>query len=542
MLSFGRPVSIEVGSGSVKVAQLVVGRGSVRSIRFAREELPPNYRWEIGGDHAPLVAAMRRALDRARIRSRRAVLVIPRSQVTTRISAFPQADREELRRVVEYELADHIPLPIDQVVVDFQALGPSPEQAGLTDVLVVAGPQELAREYLRVADELGLRVVALTVDGLALHDLVRRVDAERDPTQLTVSLELGARATTINVSAGDRLRLTRSVGVGGHQLTRAVQEDLGVDVEPAERLKREEGLRLLSRDPRPPHVAAWLDGLIGEVRRSAFSFGPATVSRLIVTGGALATPGLKEALQAEFKVEPIPLSAEEVFPGSDLHGDGLEGANRCLLAIAGGLLAVGHSVWKISLLPAEVLRTRRGARLRRLAFAGAMAALLAMAGGYLFAARAVKLRSAAAGRLKEQERIADARKAQMEELRAERDRLGEQVASLTEVRIRRYAALELLRAIALYAPDEVVLTNFTFRREQPLEIVGKAPNAALVADLQNLLADSPLVREVSLRSWDRPTVRGNAADEVRFTMRARLWTEPEGAARGTRITPWGGAG
>ena len=540
MLPFARPVSIEIGSGSVRVAQLIEGRGGIRAVLFAEQQLPSDFRWDIGGDHSPLVAAIQQALDRAGIRSRRAVLVIPRGQVTARISAFPQVDRGELRRVVEYDLADHIPFPVDQVVVDFQPLGRSREQPGLTDALVVAAPKELVREYLRLAEDLGLRVVDLTVDGLALHDLVQLV--EREPVGLTVSLELDARATTINVSEDDRLRLTRSVAVGGRQLTRAIQEDFRVDVARAERLQREEGLRLLSRDPRPSHIAAWLDSFIGEVRRSAFSFSPAAISRILVVGAAATTPGLAEALQAEFGVEPIPLSAADLFPGSELRGDSLEVADRCLLAMAGGLRAVGRSTSTISLLPSEVLRARRGARVRRFAFVGTAVVVLAITGAYLFAARQLTLRKASVDRLKEQEQVADARREQIEALRAERNRLRGQLDSLADAQIRRYTALELLRAMALYAPDEVVLTNFTLRRDQPLEIVGEAPNAGQVADLQNLLAESPLVREVNLRSWDRPTGRRSTADEVRFTMRARLWTEPQTAERAARITPWGGAG
>ena len=539
LLPLDRPVSIDIGSSSVKVAQLIEGRGGVRAIRFAEQEFTKEFRWEVGGDRAPLVEAVREALAKAGIRGRRAIIPIPRRQVTARISAFPQADREELRRVVEYDLVDHIPFPADQVVVDFQPLGHSREQPGLTDVLVVAAPRELVREYLRLAEDLGLRAMALTVDALALHDLVRT--AEREPPGLTVALEIGARATTINVSDGERLRLTRSVGIGGHHLTRAIQEDFGVDPAEAERLKRTDGLRLLGRKQGALRVAAWLENLQGEIRRSALSSGPAVVSRIMFTGGGSATPGLSQALRAEFGVEPILLAAAEVFSGSQLLGSDSETADRCLLAMAASLQAVGRSAWTVSLLPGEVVRARRALRLRRATVLAAMAVVVAMAAAYLLAAREVGAREGAVNDLRRHAKIAEEQRTQAEALRAEQERLHKQLASLELVRARRHAALELLRSIALYAPDEVILTHFTMRPDQPLDIRGTAPTSTIVADLQQALGRSPLVTEVSLTSADRTTPRGQPGDVVSFTMRVKLWIEREATARAPSLSPWGGA-
>ena len=118
------PVSIDIGSFSVKVAQVVGGRGGVRVVRFAEQRVPEGTHWEAGAVPAPLVAAVRQAMQRAGIRSRRAVLALPRRHVIARISPFPPAERAQLQRVVEVDLADHVPFPMDQVVVDFQALGP----------------------------------------------------------------------------------------------------------------------------------------------------------------------------------------------------------------------------------------------------------------------------------------------------------------------------------------------------------------------------------------------------------------------------------
>ena len=534
----GRPASIEIGSRSVKVAQVIAGRGGVRAIRFAEQELPSGFRWEIGGDRGPLVAAIKEALAQAGIRSRKVVMSVPRRQVTARTGAFPPVARDDMRRVVEYDLADHIPFPVDEVVVDFQQLGPSREQPGLVDVLVVAAPRELVKEYLRVAEDLRLRVVALTVDALALDDLGKMVG--REPPEFGVSLEVGSRATTINVSAGERLRLTRSVAVGGSQLTRAIQDDLGVGLQQAEHLKQTDGLQLLARQPGPSAMRAWLDNLTGEIRRSALSFGPAALSRLTLVGEAAATPGLADSLQSEFGVEPTVLSTGDVFPDSELLGLDPQTADRCLIALAAAARAAGRSSWTISLLPPEVLRARREKRARRLGALGVAAILLAMIAGYGASARHVKRLQTDVERLRTKAEAGAVQQAKAEVILTERARLEDQAKSLEVVRVRRYAALELLRTIALYSPKEITLSHFTLRPDQPLQLRGTAPNSTVVADLQHELGLSPLVTRASLTSADRIAVRGKTTSKLNFTMQLHLWTERKAGPRATSIAPWGG--
>ncbi|MCJ7822695.1 MAG: pilus assembly protein PilM, partial [Armatimonadetes bacterium] len=524
-------------------------RGRTRAIRFAEQPLPAGYRWEVGADRRPLVEAVRRALAKAGIRTRKAVIALQRRQVTARISAFPPADRANLEQVVGYDLADHIPFPVDQVVVGIQPLGPSREEPGLTDVLVVAAQRELVGEYLGVAEALGLRPVALTLDALALDDLTRLVP--REPVGVTVMVALGERATTINASEQGRLKLTRSIGIGGQQLTRAIQEDLELTADEAERQKWAQGLRLLGGESRPRRIAAWLDNLLGEVRRSALSFGPAAVSAVLLAGDEADIPGLSEAIRAEFGVEPMRLSTAALFPQAQLRGESPEVADRCLLAVGQALRAAGRSAWTISLLPREVVAARRA---RRLGVATTVAGVLVVAGmvmAYTEAARGLARRSETVRDLGKQTKTALAQRTYAEEVRAERERLQEQVDELKMVRLTRYTALELLNTIAFYSPKDIVLNDFTLGTDHSLEIQGSAPSTAVVADLQNALSASPLVTDIRIMGVAAGGSRGPTGPRraqtqrqddgsVVFTMQLRLWAQEKAASTAAALADRGG--
>jgi type IV pilus assembly protein PilM len=508
----------------VKVAQVQERRRGVRAVRCAEEMLPAGFHWEPSGDRAPLVAAIRAALQRAGIRAGSAVLALPRRHVTARISAFPPADRGQLQRVVEYDLADHLPFPVEQVVADFQALGPSREQPGLSDVLVAAAPRELVRQYLDLARDLGLRVAALTVDALALHDLTRQAGA--GPPGLTITLDIGRRSTTVNVAQGSRLRLTRSVGTSGQQLAAAVRDDLGVSAEEAERRVQAEGVALLQSAPRPTRVAAWVENLAGEVRRSALSFGEAVISRLLLVGAGARIPGLGEALGRELAVAPAALSVSSLFPqavvrtGSGQRPEETRAADRCLLAVGVALRGVGLSAWGISLLPRELMQLRRR-RLRRLA--GAVAAVVLLVGlgiGYAATARGVARDRAQVKLLSKQTETAEAEAKKVEDLVARRDLLRSQARVLESARRRRYVALELLKTISEAAPPEVRLTRFSAQADQLATIAGAAPDSATVANLEAALANSPLVKEASVEHTMRTSERSLALRGPRGVRRA----------------------
>jgi type IV pilus assembly protein PilM len=535
------PVSIDIGSFSVKVAQVRGGRAGVRTIRYAEQALPPRFHWEPGGDAAPLVEAIRLALRAAGIRSRRAVVALPRRHVTARISAFPPADRAQLASVVQYDLADHIPFPVDQVAIDSQPLGPSVEQPGMVDVLVVAAPRELVQQYMQVVRAAGLRVTALTVDALALHDLAALRGDE--PAGISVALEVGRRAATINVSMRGRLLLTRSVPAGGQQLTAAIRDDLGLSAEEAEARRQSEGLRLLERQPELSRVGAWLENLRGEIRRSALSFGQAALSRISVVGAGATIPGLVEALEESFGIRPMVLTPAAVFPTAQLRGPDGGAASRCMLAIGEALRGIGRSRFTISLVPRDVLAAQRATVRRRVSALLSVAMVAAVAFSYFSASASVQHGTEVKG---EREKALEARDKKTGKVVAATDEcrgLEEDVQALQPVQASRYQALELLRSITEGASGQIILSSFHLRPEQPLLIRGTAPDFTTAADLQAYLQKSPLVTSITLDRIDRPRTPGlparrsgrvsqpsaeaeaPAGGRVSFAMTIHLWTE-----------------
>ena len=112
------------------------------------------------------------------------------------------------------------------------------------------------------------------------------------------------------------------------------------------------------------------------------------------------------------------------------------------------------------------------------------------------------------------------------------------MALLREVQVRRYAALELLNTIAFYGPENIVLTNFTWRPDQDLQLRGRAPQSAVVADLQSALSESPLVTRVTLSSADLVSGRGATGEHLSFSLDIGLWLETARQTEARSLRPW----
>jgi Tfp pilus assembly protein PilN len=164
-----------------------------------------------------------------------------------------------------------------------------------------------------------------------------------------------------------------------------------------------------------------------------------------------------------------------------------------------------------------------------------------MAAGYASGSRRLAQRRAELPELREAARVADSNRETILGLREDRDRLREQADILDSTNIRRYAALELLRAMSLYSPEEVVLLSFTMRQGQPLELRGTAPAAGMVVDFAEALGESPLVSQVEFDNMTRVQQAGArkaAPQVVRFTLNAHLWTEREPALERRSTSAW----
>ncbi|MGH7442940.1 MAG: type IV pilus assembly protein PilM, partial [bacterium] len=161
---------------------------------------------------------------------------------------LPFMNAAELRNVIAYEAEQHIPLPLDQVVLDHHVLGEIDEDGQKKlEVLLVAAKADQMDEHLALLKACRLKPALVDVDSFALENAhLANYGIEKGQTVALVNI--GAKITTINVVEDGVSHLTRDFAVAGNQFTKQIQADLSLGFAQAEELKRQQGQVVVEGD------------------------------------------------------------------------------------------------------------------------------------------------------------------------------------------------------------------------------------------------------------------------------------------------------
>jgi len=307
-------VGIDMSKRAIKITALRPGRRP--QLVYAVVHPTPDGAIEGGIVVAPhaVVTAVRQALSGAKLRNNRAVVGMGGRNVIIRNLTFPPMPLDELKAAVKWEAERHLPLRLEDAVLDAQVLREvtNGEDRRL-DVLMAAVPERDALAYHQIMTQAGLDVVAIEATALAL---VRTLG---DTHQPTAGIDVGAEGTEIVIVHNGLPLVCRNIPVGSEHLGSPGQDG--------------------HADPSADAGAALQNFLVGLTRSIDYFQAQAqgqSVARVVLTGDGAETPGLAEMIAAEIGVPTeigAPLSPFATGPGVP---PGLAGHDASL-AVATGL-------------------------------------------------------------------------------------------------------------------------------------------------------------------------------------------------------------
>lgn len=161
-------LGIDVGTTSVKIAEIVAEKNGARVTRMLRGDvpLPPG----------PLDAArmdeiaklVRQIISTNKISTKDAVFSVPGQNVFIRRIRFPRTNEERMHRIVAYEAKQQIPFPPEHSIMEYQVFdyGDSAE----VEVLLAAIKTDVINDFMKLVNKCGLRPVMVSVTSLALFN------------------------------------------------------------------------------------------------------------------------------------------------------------------------------------------------------------------------------------------------------------------------------------------------------------------------------------------------------------------------------------
>lgn len=318
-------VGLDIQPGYVAAAQASIN-GSLRVERAAGMPLPGDAMREGEVlDEGTLAEALSELFGSSRLDKRVRVGVANQRTVLRVLELPPVTDRKELDAAVRFQAADQMPMPLENAVLDYHALGLVETPAGQRQrVAVVAAQRDMIERLLSAVRRAGLRPEAIDLSSFALIRALHRSEAsEEGRTAEQATLGAPARVLYLNVGGltnmaiaeGTTCRFTRVVGGGLESIAVAIAERQQMPLSEARELL---GSVDLVEDPTTPRAsqavteASSVD-LSSEAVIEPFSVGPEQAaaeaepveSPQIPTETALAPEAPTEAL-------PQPQGAQDV--------------------------------------------------------------------------------------------------------------------------------------------------------------------------------------------------------------------------------------
>ncbi|MCL4359669.1 pilus assembly protein PilM [Patescibacteria group bacterium] len=289
-------VGLDIGSHTIKVVELAHDKGKCTLLAAGSGRTPKNVLVsQDQKDREQLAETIKKLLKDTGIQSQTVNIALPESQVFTRIIETPQLSKVELSSAIKWEAEQYIPLPLDQVSVDFSILRDS-RATGTSkmDVLLVASPRTLIDRYLSILELADLspnivetEIIATTRSLLQSASLVK--------TAMIVSL--GAQTTDLSIIRQGILTFTRSISAGGEALSRALAQGLGFELSQAEEFKRAYGVERDKLEGKIVEaVKPIMDTIIGEINRAIAyyqeKYRGEHIDAVFLSGGTARLPGM----------------------------------------------------------------------------------------------------------------------------------------------------------------------------------------------------------------------------------------------------------
>ena len=95
--------------------------------------------------------------------------------ITKKIIVPAGQKEEELELTVEAEANQYIPFALDEVNLDFQILGPAPNNPDEVEVLIAASRKEKVEDRVAIAEAAGLRPAVMDVESYATQEAFRLI-------------------------------------------------------------------------------------------------------------------------------------------------------------------------------------------------------------------------------------------------------------------------------------------------------------------------------------------------------------------------------
>jgi type IV pilus assembly protein PilM len=325
-------VGLDIEAGSVAAAEVRVN-GGVTVARHGLVPLPPGAFREGEVADADLLAGAIKELFASHKLPKTVRVGVANQRVVVRTLRLPPIENPaELETAIRFQAQDHIPMPLEQAVLDWEVVRTAPGDEGspVVDVVVVAARRDMVSNLTRALQKAGLRPAGIDLSAFGMiralageaHTAIGAADYVEAPAFESADEAPGAEPTWLYCNLGDVTNLavargrhclfTRISSYGLEGIAQKLAERRELTLDHARQWLSHVGIDrpLQSIDGDPEIVKAARDALsegavrlVDELRLTMEYYGrqegAVAIDGLVVCGPGTTVPGLIERLASE---------------------------------------------------------------------------------------------------------------------------------------------------------------------------------------------------------------------------------------------------
>jgi type IV pilus assembly protein PilM len=317
---------LDIGTSSVRLCELSKTKAGYQLNKYYQRgfDIDPAMDEEAKQDRrATVLGAL---LKEAKIRTRKAVVAVPGQSVFIRNRSLPPVPEYKVPQIVRYEIQQQIPFSLDEISLDYQVL--SRTDVGGYDVMMTAIKVDVVEKQIDVLTKVKRSVEIVDVSPLAAYNWLCHTGDFGNDGACVAMVDLGATTTDIVIHKDNQFKFTRSLHVGGNDVTAALASAFNMSFLEAERLKCEKAFAPTGnaeQDGRGGEVTGRvLSRLVAEINRSFAYYrsqpGGGPVTRVVITGGGSCLRNIIPYLHRQLNIEVCvaqPLVSVDVSPSAN---------------------------------------------------------------------------------------------------------------------------------------------------------------------------------------------------------------------------------
>lgn len=297
-------LGIDIGDSSLKMVELkkkgsrlsLVGYGfteNVNGIQFTKLE-----------DVDYLASAINKVRREANIKSRRAVVSLPTFSVFSSIINVVNNDRKVLPEAVREEAKKVIPLPLEEMILDWKII-PSADgkESNNLNIFLTGSPKKLVRRYIEIFNKAKMELASLETETFSLI----RCLMGNDPSTAMI-VEIGANSTDIVIVRESIPIISRSLEICSRTITNILAKNMDTTFAKAEQFKLDLSLTLSGGNHSvefPPVIISAVQPILSEIEYMLDFFATnykGKVEKVILSGGGAMMFGLPDYLAKKLEM------------------------------------------------------------------------------------------------------------------------------------------------------------------------------------------------------------------------------------------------